>query len=305
MKTKFENIANQPASDANAPKPLRSITPPREGANRVEIENEPMQRSDDVVSVYEKLEDTLPESGYARSRKELFDSVAQSSSTTSDGVPRVKSITPPREEALKRVLKETTPERNENVIRESDRNDDVLPSAGSIKQTAAMFTGRQKSIDRSGITIEGELLEKGIAKSRLALFNDPSALNQSTHSVNTTELESDIMKNASGIAKERLNLFKNLEQSGAGTRTSPSRDQKKLKEFTPPPQLDHQQRQYIIIVSYPKPFDFFLSIPHFFSSPPSSALSFLFIRLCNMPSSFAHRSSFRVDIQKHRLLSKK
>ena len=230
------------------PKPVRSITPPREGADRVEIENQPMQRSSDIVSIYEKVEDNLPESGYIRSRKEIFTS-SGSPETENKQIPRIKSITPPREDIVKRILKEKTPERNENVVRESDRQDDILPTAGQIKQTAAIFTNsngntnRKKSIERSGITIEGELAEKGLAKSRLALFNDPNAIAQQSSNVSTTELESEIIKNASGIAKERLNLFKNLEQQP----TVP-KELKKLKEFTPPPQLD-QQRQYIIIVT--------------------------------------------------------
>ncbi len=169
----------------------------------------------------------------------------------------MKAITPPREEAVVRVLKETTPERNENVIRETDRRDDILPSAGSIKQTAAMFANtRQKSIERSGITIEGELTEKGIAKSRLALFSDPNAIaaqQREQGQLSAAELEMEAIKNAaSGVAKERLNMFKNMEQQQAngGPRISPSKEVKKFKEFTPPPQLDpHLQRQYIIIVS--------------------------------------------------------
>jgi hypothetical protein len=255
VKTKFENIGNESnESEQNPnPKPIRSITPPREGADKVEIENEPMQRPSNVVSVYEKLEDKMPEEGYIRSRKELFDLVGSSDSSSNNSGPRaIKAITPPREDIIKRVLKEKTPERNENVIRESDKKEDILPQAGQIKQTAAIFvsgsTSRQKSIERCGITIEGDLAEKGIAKSRLALFNDPTALQSNT--ISTSELEADIIKNASGIAKERLNLFKNLEQQPNQVRTSPSKDIKKFKEFTPPPQLpDHIQRQYIIVVS--------------------------------------------------------
>lgn len=140
VKTKFEKIGEQTSEVPNTPKPIRSITPPPEGVNTGEIENEPMQRSEDIVSVYAKMEDKLPDAGYARSRKELFDSIGSEPKRDGDGLPRVKSITPPREEALKRVLKETTPERNENVTRETDRNDDILPTAGHIKNTAAMFT---------------------------------------------------------------------------------------------------------------------------------------------------------------------
>jgi hypothetical protein len=248
VKEKFEKISQEPDTPVE-PKPKRQITPPREGADRIEIENEPMQRPAEVVSVYERLDDVLPESGYIRSRKEIFASVNQN--TVDDSKPRIKSITPPREEAMRRVLKEReTPERDDSEY----RNDDVLPSAGYAKEKAAIFASgaaRQKSIERSGITIEGELAEKGIAKSRLALFSDPNAIGQDSKKVCTAELESEIIKNASGVAKERLNLFKNLEQqqNQPSIRTSPSKEIKKLKEFTPPPQLDHPQRQYIIIVS--------------------------------------------------------
>ena len=199
-----------------------------------------MQRQADVVGSNEKTQDILPESGLARSRKEMFQQVAENSSQQGE---KIRTITPPRDE--KRIFKEKTPERNENVMREGDRNDEVLPSAGTAKNTAAIFAGtsnvsRAKSIERSGITLEGELTEKGIAKSRLALFNNLSTTT-STSSANTNDTE-----NISGIAKERLSLFKNLEQTSS--RSSPPKELKKLKEFTPPPQ-DTQQRQYIIIVS--------------------------------------------------------
>lgn len=138
VKTKFEKFGEQ-TEVPSAPKPVRSITPPPEGVNTGEIENEPMQRPEDVVSGYVKVEDKLPDAGYARSRKELFDSIGSSETKRDGELPRVKSFTPPREEALKRVLKETTPERNENVVREADRADDVLPTAGHIKNTAAIF----------------------------------------------------------------------------------------------------------------------------------------------------------------------
>jgi hypothetical protein len=255
VKEKFERRGSD-LSENHEMKPIRSITPPREGANRVEIENEPAQRQADVVSNFEKVEDVLPSEGYIRSRKEMFSGSTDTSQSSPAGLPKIKAITPPREDMIQRILKEKTPERNENVIRESDKTDEYVPEAGHAKQTAAIFTGgssergtRLRSIERSGITIEGELAEKGIAKSRLALFNDPNAQFQ-TNTVSTAELESEIIKNASGIAKERLNLFKNLEKQDGTVRTSPSREFKKLKEFTPPPQLDpHLQRQYIIIVS--------------------------------------------------------
>lgn len=244
VKEKFEKISSGGDSNESSvlsePKPLRSITPPREGADRTEIENQPIQRPANVVSVYEKIEDALPETGYIRSRKEIFSSIGSpdADSTHNGQLPRIKSITPPREDIAKRVLKEKTPERNENVVRESDKTDDILPTAGHIKQTAAIFTSggstngtssRLRSIERTGITLEGELAEKGIAKSRLALFSDPNAVAQqlSSSTTTTSELESDIMQKASGIAKERLNLFKNLEQqqqSGGTLRSSPSRE---------------------------------------------------------------------------------
>ena len=138
VKTKFEKYGEQSNEMPLTPKPIRSITPPPEGVNTGEIENEPMQRNDDVISAQAKLEDKLPDAGYSRSRKELFESIGTDQPKAGE-LPRVKSITPPREDALKRVLKETTPERNENVIRESDRSDDILPTAGHIKNTAAIF----------------------------------------------------------------------------------------------------------------------------------------------------------------------
>ena len=253
VKEKFERRDSE-VNESHEMKPIRSITPPREGANRIENENEPAQRPADVVSNFEKVEDVLPSEGYIRSRKEIFSGMTEASQTSSPGLPKVKAITPPREDIIKRTLKEKTPERNENVVRESDKSDEYVPEAGHAKQTAAIFTGgnggtRLRSIERSGITIEGELAEKGIAKSRLALFNDPNGGQFQTNNVSTTELESEIIKNASGIAKERLTLFKTLEKQDGTLRTSPSRDLKKLKEFTPPPQMDpHLQRQYIIIV---------------------------------------------------------
>ena len=202
-----------------------------------------MQRPADIVSSTEKAQEVLPESGLARSRKELFQQVAAAENQTIAGE-KTRTITPPREE--KRILKEKTPERNENVIREADRHEEVLPTAGTAKQTAAIFAGnnlsRAKSIERSGITIEGELTEKGIAKSRLALFSNLSSTTTATIP-STNENAENI---SSGIAKERLSLFKNLEQTNS--RASPPKELKKLKEFTPPP-LDTQQRQYIIVVS--------------------------------------------------------
>jgi hypothetical protein len=254
VKNKFENYESQ--QQTNAPKPMRSITPPRAGQDRSEIENEPTKRAPEVVSSTDKNAELLPESGIARSRKEMFQHIADTSSSlnndSTSGRGQVKAITPPRDEIVRRVLKEVTPDRNENVIRESDRNEDKLPSAGTAKQTAAMFASSSlsKSIERSGIVIEGELAEKGIAKSRLALFaNNQATAGQSTPNKDTSDIDNDI-RNASGIAKERLNLFKNLEQQS--DRASPPKEMKKFKEFTPPPQLEpHQiaQRQYIIIVS--------------------------------------------------------
>ena len=224
--SKFEKIGHE-SEQPHAPKPIRSITPPRRGANRVEIENEPQQRAADVVSAFEKIEDTLPQQGFIRHRKEQF------SSPHTDNIDH-KSATA--------------------------ATDDI--AFGSAKLAAAMFANgvtegnerwanRLKSIEKSGISLEGELAEKGIAKSRLALFNETAnpGQQQATHLLN--EADSEIIRSASGIAKERVNLFKNLEQQqqtgGSGMRTSPSREFKKMKEFTPPPQLDHPQRQYIII----------------------------------------------------------
>jgi hypothetical protein len=219
-----------------------------------------MQRPAEVVGADDVYEAPLPESGIARSRKEMFQNIADTSVNSEKGTGRVKSITPPREECIKRVLKEKTPERNENVLRESDRLEDALPSAGTAKQTAALFTSSSlnKAIERSGVTIEGELAEKGIAKSRLALFAN-GAPQQSTPTKEAND--DDDIKNASGIAKERLNIFKNLEQQAA--RSSPPKEVKKLKEFTPPPQLEPhqlQQRQQLIMVSFNLNFLFYLRI---------------------------------------------
>jgi hypothetical protein len=229
--SKFEKITNETHDTANqAPKPIRCITPPRRGANRIEIENTPQERSADVVSAFEKLQDTLPQQGFIRSRKEQFSSNSSSS------------------------------EHNTNS---TQRHEELQVQAGSAKQTAALFSdnerwaNRLKSLEKSNITIEGELTEKGIAKSRLALFNEPNQLqnNENTqlcsHILPVNELDSEIFKSASGIAKERMNLFKNLEQQQqqqhGNMRISPSKEFKKLKEFTPPPQFDHPHRQYIII----------------------------------------------------------
>ena len=90
VKTKFEKIAaadddSDWTAAAGAPKPVRSITPPRDGANRVEIENEPQQRPADVASAFEKLEDTLPDSGYIRARKEIFAAIAASPDSSGGG----------------------------------------------------------------------------------------------------------------------------------------------------------------------------------------------------------------------------
>jgi len=247
MKSKFERGEDeQPMS--SEPKPLRCITPPREGANKAEIENEPMQRPADLANSADRTQEQLPECGIARSRKEMFQqSASDGLNASSSALPRVKSITPPRED--KRVLKEKTPERNQNVIRETDRAQEVLPSAGSARQTAAIFTSTSanslaKSIEKSGIAIEGELAEKGIAKSRLAMFSNMGSEQPKEAQV----ADFDEIKN---IAKERLSMFKTLEQQQNGTRVSPTKDTaKKFKEFTPPPQLEPhqlQQRQYIII----------------------------------------------------------
>lgn len=254
-KTRFEGFRHEDEDedDHYKPRPMRAITPPPDGANRVEIENQPQQRLSGVVSSYDKVDTVVPQAGYIRSKKELF---STDGSGQKSNKPRgIKEITPPREDILKRVLKETTPERNDNVVHASDRTADVLPTRGNAKQKAAIFVNtndnsRIKSIERSGIKIEGELTEKGLAKSRAAIFNDPNTYNH--QSMSTTETEAEYFKqNVSGVAKERLNIFKNLEQQQNNpSRTSPSREFRKLKEFTPPPQLDphlQQQRQYIIV----------------------------------------------------------
>jgi hypothetical protein len=255
VKTRFERFNHEDDDDEfnqQKPRPVRKITPPPEGANRIEIENQPMERPTGVVSAYDKLDKVVVQDGYIRSRKEMFKPEDGSKSTKPRGI---KEITPPREDILKRVLKETTPERNENVIHASDRTADVLPSRGNAKQKASMIlndsNSRSKAIERSGIRIEGQLTEKGLAKSRAAIFSDPSTYNHAA-GMTTTEIEAEYFKqNVSGVAKERLNIFKNLEQQQKEpNRTSPGREIRKLKEFTPPPQLDPavaQQRQYIIV----------------------------------------------------------
>lgn len=255
-RTRFERFredSDEDDEDNYKPKPIRAITPPPEGVNVGEIENQPKQRDSNVVSAYDKVDTIVPKTGSIRSKKELF--TTTDANGNKQAKPKgIKEITPPREDILKRVLKETTPERNENVVHASDKFQDVLPSRGNAKQKAAVFlnseSSRGKAIERSGIKLEGELTEKGLAKQRAAIFSDPSTYVHSTMS--TTEIEAEYFKqNVSGVAKERLNIFKNLEQQQLNpSRTSPSREVRKLKEFTPPPQLDphlQQQRQYIIV----------------------------------------------------------
>ena len=257
VKHRFERFEEEDDDDEEEdrryrPKPIRAITPPPEGANRVVIESQPEQRRSGVVSAFDKLDSVVVQKGYIRSRKEMFKPEA-----TENLKPRgIKEITPPREDILKRVLKETTPERNQNVVHSSDKKADVLPKRGNAKQKAAIFVNgsdesRSKLAERSGIRLEGELTEKGLAKSRAAIFADPNTYNHS--SMSTTEIEAEYFKqNVSGVAKERLNIFKNLEQQQQNpSRTSPSREFRKMKEFTPPPELDpvlKQMRQYIIVV---------------------------------------------------------
>ena len=121
VKTRFERFNHEDDDDEfnqQKPRPVRKITPPPEGANRIEIENQPMERPTGVVSAYDKLDKVVVQDGYIRSRKEMFKQEDGSKSTKPRGI---KEITPPREDILKRVLKETTPERNENVIHASDR----------------------------------------------------------------------------------------------------------------------------------------------------------------------------------------
>ena len=69
----FEKIGHE-SEQPHAPKPIRSITPPRRGAYQVEIENEPQQRATEVVSAFEKNEDTLQQKGFIRHCKEQFSS---------------------------------------------------------------------------------------------------------------------------------------------------------------------------------------------------------------------------------------
>lgn len=171
VKTKFEKYSEQSNEMPTTPKPIRCITPPPEGTNTGEIENHPMQRQDDIVSSDAKYEDKLPDAGHSRSRKELFESIGTEQSSKGGELPRVKSITPPREDALKRVLKETTPERNENVTRESDRSDDILPTAGHIKNTAAMFANGMFIISYHTKIFESEKWSQKQHFSLLLLFN--------------------------------------------------------------------------------------------------------------------------------------
>lgn len=84
--------------------------------------------------------------------------------------------------------------------------------ANSANESNDRWANRLKNIENSGITIEGEVVEKGLAQSRLAMFNDEP---QTTfHTPTVTELDSEILQSAAGIAKERMNLFKNLETKG-------------------------------------------------------------------------------------------
>ncbi len=93
----FEHIEMVDNNNSTTPKPIRSITPPRDDIDNNEIENEPMQRQVDVVS--------STESGLARSRKEMFQQVT---ATTPVGEKtRVKSITPPREDKRQKRRKDT------------------------------------------------------------------------------------------------------------------------------------------------------------------------------------------------------
>lgn len=104
------------------------------------------------------------------------------------------------------------------------------------------WAARLKNIEKSGITLEGDIVEKGLAQERLAMFSDEGQIH--FHKPTVTEQDSEILNSAKGLAKDRMNIFKHLEQK----QRSPPKEMKKLKEFTPPPTLDGQPaRQYIIV----------------------------------------------------------
>ncbi len=118
--------------------------------------------------------------------------------------------------------------------------------AGSAKNTAAMFAEdrwaeRLRKIEKAGVTLEGDIVEKGLAQERMAMFNDEGQIH--FHKPSVAELDSEILESAKGLAKDRMNLFKNLEKQSGSIDKGPRR----MKEFTPPPVLEGQPRQYIIV----------------------------------------------------------
>jgi len=103
---------------------------------------------------------------------------------------------------------------------------------------------RLRKIEKSGVTLEGDMVEKGLAQERLAMFSDEGQVH--FHKPSVAELDSEILESAKGLAKDRMNLFKSLEKQGSVS--GGDKGPRKLKEFTPPPTLDGQpQRQYVIV----------------------------------------------------------
>lgn len=184
VKSKFENL-NSDGDTSSGPKPKRYITPPRLKA-LYEIENTPTERAEGVVGANDKMEDVKPKAGFIRSRKEAFAS------------------------ALEQEGKEAR----------KDQISDIAP--GSAKSAAAMFNMSQEerwkrrleNIENSGITIEGEIVEKGLAQARLAMFNDANNNDAKEKITSVGEADSEIFQSARGVAKDRMNMFNNLEQQG-------------------------------------------------------------------------------------------
>ena len=182
VKSKFENLG-QNTNDRTGPKPVRHITPPRLKA-LYEIENTPAERAEGVVGANDKVEDVKIREGLIRSRKQAF---ANQAGQDLSG-------------------------------KKQNLTDDIVP--GSAKNAMAMFqqcqedrwSNRLQKIENSGITLEGEIVEKGLAQARLAMFNEdtPDKFQPAT----VSELDSEIFQSASGIAKDRMNMFKNLEDKG-------------------------------------------------------------------------------------------
>lgn len=213
VKSKFENMGQN--TQKTGPKPPRHITPPRLKC-LYEIENTPAERAEGVVGANDKVEDVKIREGLIRSRKLAFAN----------------------------QLEQDNNEKKNQIL------EDIAP--GSTKNAKALFQAQQEDrwfkrlekIENSGITLEGEIVEKGLAQARLAMFNEEAP--EKMHTPSVSEADSEIFQSASGIAKDRMNIFKNLEAQG----DNKSKEFKKLKEFTPPPApLEHQQQQrkYIII----------------------------------------------------------